>query len=809
MINNWFKLYARHFWKNKFFSILNLLGLSIGIAALVMVLLYWNNEHSYNQWNPYKDRVYEVYRVDGEEGRISPWVPAPIVTKLEELSDILDSYTLLWDYVEKLSIQIDNKKEFIYNLQDHQATYLDMFPFPEVFGSIKDFQENKFDAIALEKKQAERLFGIGTDPTGREIIIDGGKRLIIRLVYEIPFLTSEAPLAFISYSGEQMIIDNNDVWSDYNYKLLIKLKEGIALETVKSRLINTLFQPFLNRDSQRIGISEIEYQKRFVKNDPIVFFDLKSSHLNPRSQIFGSGSNANKILNSMLAVSSLILLLNILNTINLTIVKNFRRIKEVGIRKTLGGTKADILFQFVFETFFTVLIAFIIGLVLVEVLTPFLNLLVDRELKFNISQSLYLLIILFIIIFTLTAFLPAIFIASLKPNYVLKGNILKSKSNVSLRNVLLVLQFIIAFFFLSLAILMNKQVNYLIHQDIGLNGDQIINIRFNLSGLQNRYEVYNSFREDLLKINGVEYIAAHSLEFGGNLGSSSTNFIDGKTLYSGNIIIDYSFLDLFQIELKEGRFFDSNSKTDGQTKVLVNEAFEKEVNFKDGVIGKDIRWNGNYFKVIGVVKNFNTGGVGVEATPQTYFLGNAADWFHHIMETVSIKVDAKDIQETISKIEKFWNQRVDLVYPMEYGFANDQFANTYRKAIYQKTLFLVLMFVSIFIALLGLLAVVSFSIESRLKEVAIRKVLGADRKELIIDLSKKYLILCMLSFIISIYPVYYAINLWLEDFVYRIDITVFPFLLGFIILSILSAFLVVWKSWQATQVNVLKYINYE
>ncbi|MDM1091952.1 ABC transporter permease [Myroides odoratimimus] len=809
MINNWFKLYLRYFWKNKFFSILNVLGLSMGISALILVLMYWQNEHSYNQWNPYKDRVYEVYSAGFEGGEISPWLPAPMATQIDELSDVVESYTFLWNFTSRKSIEVGDKQDFIFNIADHQASYLDMFPFPAVYGSIKSYKENKDNAIALEHQQAARLFGEGVDPSGKEIVLDGGMRVVVRLVYKIPSSTSNAPDALVSYGAEKMIKDNINVFGDYNYNILIKLKEGVQLNIVKDRIINTLYQPFLTSYAKSEGITEDEYRAKYMKEDQYVFFDLESAHLNPKSQIYGSGGNAKKILTSMLVVSLLLLLLSIFNAVNLNMVQSFKRAREVGIRKALGGSKSNIISQFVFESLLTVLMSFIIALFLVELLLPYFNLLVDRTLVFYISDFIVELFVVVVVILLLSAILPALFAASFNPLKVLKGNFVRSKSGVVIRNIFLVLQFVIAFFFLTIALFMNKQITYLINQNLGFKGEQIVNIEYELSGFQNRDEVFRDFKDDFLKIKGVEGVSAHSFNIGQQVGSASTNFIGDVSLQSGNIVIDHSFLDVMGVQLKEGRFFDPELQTDNSEKVLVNEAFEKAFNLKEGVIGKEIRWNNRVFQIIGVVKNFNVHGFNKEVSPQTYFLGDSVGWFHHLLETISVKLKTDDVQGTLINIEKFWKDRVEPVYPMEYGFADEQFANTYRQATYQKTLFFALMSISVFTALVGLLSIVSFSIENRLKEVAIRKVMGADSRSLIVALSRSFVLYCVLGFCISIYPVYFAVHLWLEDFAYREVITVMSFIVAFSSLFILSILLVIWKAYKATRIDVLKYIKYE
>jgi len=813
MIINWIKLYGQYFRKNFLFSILNILGLSIGLAALLLVLMYWQNEHSYNQWNPYKERVFEVE--GGEDSRFSHWFPAPVVNYLEKIPTIVEAYNLNYSHSMVSSIEIDNKQDFLYDIREQQANFFEFFPFETIYGSAQDYKDNYKDALAIDLDQSERLFGKGVNPVGKTVKLNdeeenNGKILVIRYVFRIPGNSSVVFKALTSYLTEAMVAQNKEGnWGDHNYTLMIKLKQGKSIEEYNQNITDVLYEEFYQRYAEKDGIDINEAKEKYKENSIIHYNSVDKVHLNPISGGLGGGPTLNKMLNIMLGSAILLLVLSVVNAINLSLVNSLRRAKEIGVRKAMGATKGQLFLQFLFESVITVVAASLLSLFFVELILPYFNLLVSRAIVFNLFSVWPILLALAIIIILLLAILPTIFILSLNIIKVLKGSFKGGKSGTKIRNLFLIIQFFIAFFFLSTAILINKQVDYILNEDLGFNGNQVINIKFKITNVEKRRAIYNLIESDVNRIEGVKGIAIHAMNIGGGYSSGSTNIIEDRRLQSGNVPVGYDFLKVFEGKLVEGRFFDRNFASDSINKVVVNESFKREAGFADGVIGKKIIWNDQEFEVIGVVKDMKVQGASQNTTPVTYFMPSSVSWFTYLLNTIAVRIDDKNVDKTLKNLEQFWQKRIDKVYPMEYTFASDDYATTYKKTLYLRTLFLSLMGVSIFIALLGLMAIVSFTVESKLKQIAIRKVLGANKIDLIINLSKQFIAFCVIGFLLSIYPVIFVMNLWLEDFVYRIDIDVIPFIIAFVVLLSFSLALVCWKSWQATRVNILKYVNYE
>ncbi|AJH16542.1 ABC transporter permease [Myroides profundi] len=808
MINNWFKLYLKHFWKNKVVSILNILGLAVGMTAVILVLLFWHNEHSYNHWNPFKERVYEVE--GSSESFFKNWFPAPVANNLDKLSDIVEAYNFSFTFDDISSVEVDGRKEFLYDIDEKQANFFEFFPFETIYGSAEEYKTNYKDALAIDIDQSERLFGKGIDPIGKTVILENGKVLSIRFVYRIPGKSSVNFKGLTSFVTENQIAYNRENnWGDHNYTLLLKLKEGVQIKDVHERIRDVIYDDVFQMYMKKESMTLEEVKKNFNANAILNFNSLDTIHLNPISKGLGGGAAASKVLNIMMTSSVLLLMLSIINAVNLALVNSFKRAKEIGIRKAIGVTRWQLFLQFIFESIICVLLALVIALVLVEILLPYFNLLVNRTMSFHVWVIALPILGIVLGVVLLSGTLPSLFLLSFDTLKVLKGNYLRGKAGVSLRNMFLILQFVIAFFFLSTAVFIDKQVEHILQEDLGFDGDQVVNINFKIKDIQRRNDLYYDIESDLKKIKGVKEVTLHSMVIGGGYSSASGNRIGEASVQSNNVPVGYDFLKVFDGELKEGRFFDRGLATDSISKVVVNETFKSTFNFSDGILGKKIKWNGKEFEVIGVVKDMKVEGVSQNTNPVTYFMPNSVDWFYHLIDHIAVKIDTNNTQITLQALEEFWNKRIDSTYPIQYKFVNEDFAKSYQKTLYQRTLFVCLMGVSVFIALFGLMAIVSFSIESKLKEIAIRKVLGANSISLILKLSVRFVMYCLIGFIISIYPVIYVMNIWLEDFVYRISITVLPFVIAFVSLMLFSMLLVFWKAYKATRIDVLKYIKYE
>ena len=380
---------------------------------------------------------------------------------------------------------------------------------------------------------------------------------------------------------------------------------------------------------------------------------------------------------------------------------------------------------------------------------------------------------------------------------------------------MLVLQFAIASFFIIGSYIVHEQIKYLNTRDLGFKGAQVLSIRYRniydwkqKDYKQKLFSRYYMIKDEISKIKGVDQVATGAFDFGNGSGSSSSFIYKDITIQGQNMGVDFGMLEMMKIKLKEGRYFSNQLASDTINTMLINETAMKQMK-ENNPIGKEVNWNENKLKIVGVVKDFNLYSPQAEIPPMVFFHFKTIDWMLGNASRIYVKIDGKSTEQTIAAIEKFWTKNVDSEYPFEYDFVDKAYARSYQQYVKQKNLFSLLNVIVILIALFGLFALASFSIERRMKEIAIRKTLGAETNTLLKELSKQYILFCAIGFIIAILPVYYLLGLWLENFAFRIEIGWIPFVIGFVILLILTLLVVLTRAYQATRLDILKYLKYE
>jgi putative ABC transport system permease protein len=808
MLKNWTNLFIYHIKNNKLFTFLNVLGLSIGIAGLIFATLYWNDEHSYNDWNPEKDKIHQVVSDLGND-LVWGYTASPLGKYLGEISEV-ESYCYFnnWYYDEIITYK--GKKELIEKIFDAQNNFFDFFPFEFIKGSRKTaIQDNT--SIALSEEVAQRLFG-EEEAMGKEVQYSG-RTLVVRGVYRINKKSSIAPEAVTNLIDKQLK-ENSDQWGNFNFGLLLKLKNPDNKTKVEEVLNQLFFKYKVLKEAEDEGISTDEYLKLYGSIDNILE-PLASARLHSKTQGYPEENGNYQMLIILVGLSFLILILSIVNYVNLATANAIKRAKEVGVRKIIGATKSNIIQQFVFETVLMVLFAGVISLVIVELSLPYYNAFLEKELIIHGSQFYVQIILIFIIIVIVAGIFPAIYVSNFETLKVLKGNFGRSKSGVWLRNGMLILQFAIATFFIVGSYIVYEQVQFMLDKDLGFQGEQVLEISY-----RNPYDYkeenykqklitrYNTVKQEISKINGVKQVSTGAFKFGNGATSSSSFKYNDVTIQGQNMAVDFGMLEMMKTNVIEGRFFNEKFASDTINTMMINETALKMMNEKNP-IGKMIEWNGNKLKIVGVVKDFHLYGPQAEIPPMAFFHFKTIDWMLQNVNTIYVKVEPKNIEQTISNIEKFWVKKVDTEYPFSYDFVDKRYARTFEKFIKMKNLFSLLNIVVVLIALFGLFALASYSIQRRMKEIAIRKTLGAETSVLLKELSKQYILFCVIGFLIALFPVYYLLTLWLENFAFRITISWVPFAVGFIVLLALTLVVVLSRAYAATRVNVLKYLKYE
>lgn len=812
MLKNWINIFIYHLKNNKLFATLNVLGLSIGIAGLIFATLYWNDEQSYNQWNSNKDNVFQVL-VDIGKGDVY-WTNNPVTLEpfIQDDSNI-EKMMFCENWYETPLYKYKGKKIIVKKIFNAQNDFFEFFPFEFLQGNPKTVFQNE-NSIAMSQKTAELFFGT-ENPMGKQIQYEN-KSLIVTAVYKIQGNSTIAPDAIVNNMKGRIKTDK-DQWGNFNNGWFIKLKDPSKTSEISKKLDAIYYTNNIVKQAKGEGISPKEYQTKYGTFN-FILEPISSSRLHTKSSQQGmpEGKGNYQFLLIMVGLSILILVLSIFNYVNLATANVIRRAKEIGVRKIVGASKLDIVKQFLFETIIIVLISILLALVIVELSLPYYNEFLEKELIIYGNQFFTQLVLIFVVTVIFAGVFPAIYVSNFETLKVLKGNFGRSKSGVWLRNGMLILQFAIASFFIIGSYIVYEQVNYLANKDLGFSGDQVLEISYYKSesvfkeknAEQKIFDRYTTIKNEVSKINGVERVTTGAFKFGGGNDSSSGFSYNGENIQGQNIAVDFGMLEMMKIQMVQGRYLDPKIASDTINSMMVNETALKIMNEKDP-IGKMVDWNDHKLKIIGIVKDFNLYSPQGKVPPMVFFYFKTIPWMIGNINSIHVKVNSENMEQTIADIEKFWTKNVDSDYPFHYDFVDKNYKRTYKTYVKQKDLFSLLNVIVILIALFGLFSLASYSIQRRMKEIAIRKTLGAETDVLLKELSKQYIIFCIIGFLIALFPAYYLLNKWLENFAYRIDISIYPFLIGFAALLSLTLVIVLSRAYQATRVDVLNYLKYE
>ncbi|MBW1653861.1 ABC transporter permease [Flavobacterium quisquiliarum] len=807
MLRNWTNIFIYQIKSSKLFTALNILGLSIGISGLIFALLYWNDEHNYNDWNPEKDHVYQVL-AQLSDMPVTTNNPVRLKPHLENDPNI-ETVVFADEWYQKDKVVYNGQKESVDKIINVERDFFSLFPFKFIYGNAKSAIKDG-NSIAISEKLSERFFG-DKNPIGKQIKCFNST-FTIEAVYRVPGNSSIAPNIVVNRMKD--LTDPAQNPGLFVLKILVKLKDPSKVELTRKMLEKVFYDEVIVRTAKQAGFTPAEMIRK-MGSFKVFMEPLSTARLHSATDGYTEGRGNYQFLVIMACLSVLILILSIVNYINLATANSIKRAKEVGVRKVLGASKKHIVYQFIFETILITTFSILLALMIVEITLPFYNSFLEKDLKMVQGQFYLQLLIVFAVTILFAGIFPALYVSNFKTLNVLKGNYERSKSGVWFRNGMLVLQFAIAAFFIIGSTIVYRQIEYLSNKDLGFKGDQVLAVSLNFPSSyyneeksnQKIYYRYNTIKEELYKIKGVSKVSTGLIAFDGKNNSLWPVWYKEELFKQKAIGIDYGMLDLMKIKILQGRDFDQKLASDTTNSVLINEKALKLMNIKNP-INTEIKIGNQPMKIIGVVKDFNLLSPESAIVPITFYHIKSLDMAAE-MNVVYIKIEPENMQNTIADIESFWKRKVDTENPFQYNFVDKQYARTYESYVKQKDLFSLLNIVVIFIALFGLFALASYSIQRRMKEIAIRKTLGAETNILLKELSKQYILYCFVGFILAIVPAYLLLQKWLNNFAFRIEIPLMPFLLSFVLLLFLTLTIVLTKAYQATKVDVLRYLKYE
>ncbi|ANF52262.1 antibiotic ABC transporter permease [Chryseobacterium glaciei] len=804
MINNWLRIAFINYKKNWLSTIINLFGLTIGLTGFMLILMHWNDEESFEKWNPKKDSIYYFQTYSKKDNVYGAAISIPYAENaLKRISEVQD-YVLMTNTGASYKMTTKVKTAYQENGFPVTESFFNIFPFKLISGSYKNALKNDTD-IAISTVTAKNLFG-KTDVAGETIKFDN-KNYIVTAVYELPKGNSQIKPDFV-YKPAEQILNDKEQWGNFNYAGFFLLKKGADPRNFEKKFLDIIMiRAKIN--SKEGGMTPQQYIDLYGPNDSLLT-PIDKIKLHAESTWFGKPDFKSIII--LFTLSVLIVILSAINFINLKTAQASQRAKEIGVRKAIGGTKSSLVLQFLMETFLICIASYLLSLALTELLLPSFNKFFDKEIVMNDWHIYFYSFAMVALVTVISGLIPALYLSNFEAIETLKGNFARSKHGVWLRNGILTLQLIISSFFIIGGLIVNQQVKHMMNKDLGFNGKQIFQINFNEYNNGKPWLKYERLKTEMAKIKGVESISFSEAPPGTTNQSSSNMDYMNTSIQARHGSMDYDYLQFIGVKLLKGRWLNPKLSSDTVNSALVNEAFIRKFGWTDEqAMKRDIRpgFDNKPYHIIGIVKDFNIRSLKSEVEPIIFFHYKETEWKRFNVFNIQLKLNEDDIDGTVKRIKNYWKKNEEPGYPFNSYFIDKQFAKTFETYQKQQTLFTILNAMVLMVALLGLFALSSLMIEQKLKDVAIRKTLGASDSILILGLTKQFLWITFTAVVISIPISYYLINEWLKDFAYRIDMPVWPFIFSLIVLLLLTFCVVSIKAYQATKVNLVKYLKYE
>ena len=776
MVKNYLKIAIRNFFRHKGYTFINIAGLSIGIACCIMILLWVQEELSYDRFH---ENAADLYVATFSNGSIvtptalSPYLKAeyPEVMRTSRYSpqgrDLLKYKDT--DIYQDGGIMVD-------------PDFLKMFTVPFLRGNPETALSDP-NSILLSEQVAQKLFGT-SDPIGQTLIYNTRVDLKVTGVFEDYPSNSHMQFLYILPVELAKIHNRNlNTWDVNNIRTYVQLRKYTPVETVDAKIVDVV-------ERHR------PQDKRAMTLQPITRL-----HLNPYNDTGGT------ILYVYLfsALAFFILLIACINFVNLTTARSSNRAKEVGIRKTVGACRAHLTRQFFGESLLLTLIASALAIGLVFLFLPMFNNLTGKAFTWELLIQKSVVLGIFGII-SLTAILagsyPSVFLSRFQPIKVLKGRRLKGTKGSIFRKVLVVMQFSLSILLILGTLMIFRQVHYLRAHDVGYDRDNIVYF-----GIGNRFRNnFETIKTELLanpNILNVTLTDIAPYRWMSNAGYGDVHW-EGKTNQQVKMVmtsVDYDYLDTFGLKMAQGRFFSRNFSTDASDAYVVNEAAVRAMEMENPV-GKELDVWGMRKRIIGVVEDYHFESLHNEIIPMAMRI----DPNGHFQACV--RISPHRIPDTLVFLESKW-KKIYPEYPFEYNFLDDTIANQYRSEQAIGKIVTVFTILAILISCLGIFGLSSFTTEQRTKEIGIRKVLGATVISIVRHISKEFVLLVFIANII-IWPLaFFVLNRWLQTFAYRISIGWWMFVLTGILVLGVSLLTASWQIIRAAMANPVDSLRYE
>jgi len=796
MLKNYFKIAWRNLIKHKVFSLINICGLAIGVAAFWLITLYIADEWSYDRYNEKSDRIFRVSQHGNWNGgkfnlavTSAPYAPA-----------------LKNDYPEvEEAIRIDAEGGGKITYGDKQINeggmaftdnaIFNVFSYHFLFGDPHTAL-SKPQSIVLTKELAERLFGDARNALDKTIQIDTNPTTVTGVIDNIPVNSH-----FIFAAFRSLPANYTDRWGNANLYTYVLLKNHDDLKKIEAGS-DAFFNKYIKGD-----LGPMRYK---MELQPLTSIHLKS-HLD-----YEIGSNGNITYVYVFSVVALLILaIAVINYVNLTTARSSVRVKEVGVRKVIGSSKKQLMLMFFAESVLLTIIATLLAGVLIGFALPYFNQLSGKSLillQFGLSKTVLVFFVFSLTTGILSGLYPALLLSGFRTIAAMKGQMGSQASTILFRKSLVVFQFIITIVMIAGSCIIYQQLHYVMSKDLGFNKTQVLTFHIHDKAVRTKIATIKS---QLLQNPEVESVGIAGNPIGNNnIGSGDFNLgADGKinpeSKIVENLVVDEDFIPTMQIRMARGRNFSQSMPTDKKESIIVNETLVNELGWKDAVgkmvrTGVDAQGNVITQKIIGVIKDFNTYSLQHKVAPMVLEMPATAN----DEDNLYVRIGKSNSRATLNYITEVYS-RFDRENKAEFHFLDQNFAGQYQSEQKQGSILFIFTLMAICIACLGLFGLVTFTAEQRIKEIGIRKVLGASVTNIVTLLSKDLMKLVLIATVIASPLAWYGMSKWLQSFAYRIDIQLWVFALAGVVAILIAFITVSTQSIKAATINPAKSLKSE
>lgn len=789
MIKNLLKTALRHLYKHPGYSILNILGLTLGISSALFLIIYVADEISYDRYHKNSDRIYRVSSKISETDDQFTWIVAQIPFGPQVVQDYPEVQSFVRFFNMPRALYKYGDKEYI---EDHfyyaDSTVFDIFTYKTIKGDPVAALSAP-GKIALTEKAAARYFG-DADPIGKSITSGTDTYEVTGVIKDVP---SNSHFRFDALTSRSNLPKQLGSWGNFGVFTYLLFPENFDVKAFETKL-QGMYETHMK---QIFGPLNIKVQYIL---EPITKIHLYSTNAQEPEP---TGSVTYVYIFTIVAV--FLILIAAMNYMNLSTARSARRAREVGLRKVVGSRRGALIAQFLSESVIFTFISLVLSLVILLAFLQKLNTLAGKSFDFHIVYSPAVLVSFILIMLIAGIFggsYPAFFLSRFSPVTVLKGEITQGSAGSMFRKVLVIIQFTVSVIMIICTLVVFRQLNFMKTMDQGFDQKNVIGIQLN-GEMARKYPV---LKQAFLENPEIKYVTSTNTPVGEGSAKVIFNIETDQGMAQKGInfaVVDHDFIETLGIKILEGRDFQEDMPSDTLNSVVVNETFVKRMGWKDAIGKKVELGDGSLIKahVIGVMKDYHQ--TGMYNDVETFMLVYRA-----ITQEVYVKLSGNNTKSTIAYMESKWKE-VFPDQPFSYTYLTDRFNMQFDADEKRGLIFTLFTILAILISCLGLFGLASYTVEQKTKEIGIRKVFGANEGIILKLVARDFLILVTVGIIIAVPVAYYFMNNWLENYVYRTSIGLLLLLMASLLTIMITFITVGYKAYQASVMNPAESIKTE